>query len=85
MRLKILSFIVGFAFLIGGPVFGGTVRTKDIPEKGGGYHDDGYHLKPKDNKEGFVTKEQHWRNPFKGFTNSDSKDTKKDKKKKEKN
>lgn len=50
------------------PSFAGTVRTKDTPQKGGGFYGDSYHLKGKGNKEGFVNKEHHWKNPFSGFT-----------------
>ncbi len=86
----VISWMSLFAFLMTGAfVQAGVVRTKDTPQKGGGYHDEGYHLKGRHNKEGFVNKEHNWRNPFKGFTkgvtkDGSTKDSKKNSKKKKK-
>jgi hypothetical protein len=52
----------------------GTVKTKDEPEKCGGYHDGQYHLKCKNEKtakDGYVERKHKWKNPFSGFTKAE--------------
>lgn len=67
-----LAAVIVFA---GSPLtaLAGEVKTKEEPEKCGGYHDGQYHLKCKDEKtakDGYVEREHKWKNPFSGFTNT---------------
>ncbi len=66
MKKKLLLIILAVAFPM--TVMAGEVKTKDEPEKCGGYHDGTYNLKCKGEKKNFVDRDQGWKNPFKGFT-----------------
>jgi hypothetical protein len=68
------AFLVAVGFALASlPAIGlaGDVKTKEEPEKCGGYHNGGYHLKCKNEKtaeEGYVERKHKWKNPFSGFT-----------------